>query len=328
MHDLGLETIRLPLSTPKTEPHVPILASKNLATARRVVVVFGEPVQDLGIWAYRSVGSDSIRQGSAVALAEDIKNKNDATSDKSGGTALVLANTGQLIWHCRSRRAVTNATWLAMPRDSAVEGPPAMSHRNKIPRNENWQEHVACVFDDVLAPRGGLLREDAKIDIIGVSEGGLAAMQYLESDCECFLFAVIPVPRSLPLLLAQYESTNHSGLGESWKHRISAICLANPLHFEGLDISDDSGESDEDGDHSFADFIASRARAYVQSGEPVDSPVPGSREFGCNCYSSSEALYIECIVPRAWKEMSGWLEKMHANPEYAEPRSVSIDVDE
>lgn len=58
-----------------------------------------------------------------------------------------------------------------------------MSQRNKIPGNERWQEHVECVFEEVLAARGKLVRTDAKIDVVGVAEGGLAAIRYLSMDC-------------------------------------------------------------------------------------------------------------------------------------------------
>lgn len=188
LHDLGFRTIRLPLSTPVDEPHVPILVSKNLATASRVVVVFGESIQDIGVWAYRSIGTDGIDQGSAVAFARAIleKNKNNSTPKDQEDVAIVLANTGQLTWHCASRRAVTQATWLSMPRHSAVEGPPTTTRRNKIPRNGNWQEHVTCVFEDILAARGDILSEKAKIDIVGVAEGGLGAIRYLANNCMSF----------------------------------------------------------------------------------------------------------------------------------------------
>ena len=184
LHDLGLRTIRLPLATAIDKPHVPVLVSKNLSTASRVVVVFGESIQDLGIWAYRTAGKEGINQGSAVAFAKAILGKNDTAShDLHDRVALVLANTGQLIWHCGSHRAVTHATWLGMPRESAVEEPVRMTHRNKIPRNANWQEHVACVFEDILGLQGDILNKDARIDIVGVAEGGLGAIQYLANNC-------------------------------------------------------------------------------------------------------------------------------------------------
>lgn len=65
-----------------------------------------------------------------------------------------------------------------------------MSGRNEIPGNANWQEHIECVFEEVLAARGRLVREDAKIDVIGVAEGGLGAIRYLTSDCTCFILFI------------------------------------------------------------------------------------------------------------------------------------------
>lgn len=193
-----MTTLRLPPTASPKEPHVPIFISSNLSTAKRVVVVFGEPIQDVGIWAYRSVGMQGINAGSAVSLAQEIlhlQKKDDQQQQKqvpestdkpqhvTSDTALILANTGQLIWYCGGRRAITHASWMALPRRSAVDPPYRMTGRNSIPGNANWQEHVESVFEEVLAARGRLVREDAKIDIIGISEGGLGAIRYLASDC-------------------------------------------------------------------------------------------------------------------------------------------------
>lgn len=215
LQTLGLTSLHLPLTSGPTDPRVPILVSRNLSTASRIVVVFGEPIQDLGVWAYRSVGTDGINAGSAVSLAEALLgrsptqgesgqtdgqngDKSEANGNKpSGGesaTALILANTGQLIWHCAARRCVTHPTWVALPRRSAVDPPVSMSTRNDVPRNATWQEHVECVFEDVLAARGRLVREDTRIDVIGLAEGGLGAVRYLGEKCTS--------PSSPPYLLS------------------------------------------------------------------------------------------------------------------------------
>lgn len=197
-----MTTLRLPLTASPKEPHVPIFVSSNLSTAKRIIVVFGEPIQDIGIWAYRSVGMQGINAGSAVSLAQEIlhpQKKGQQQAPKSNGkpqrvtsdTALILANTGQLIWHCGGQRAITHASWMALPRRSAVDPPYTMTGRNSVPGNANWQEHVVSVFEEVLAARGRLVREDAGIDIIGISEGGLGAIRYLASDC------MNPIPRAL-----------------------------------------------------------------------------------------------------------------------------------
>ncbi|KAI9929242.1 hypothetical protein ASPWEDRAFT_103510 [Aspergillus wentii DTO 134E9] len=291
LQDLGLTTLRLPLSSTPNDPHVPIWVSPNLSTASRIVVVFGEPNQDLGIWAYRSIGTQGIHAGSAVSFANAVLGrKNGGDQETSGDTALVLANTGQLIWNCGSRRAVTHPSWIALPRRSAVDPPMTMSQRNKIPGNANWQEHVDCVFDEILGARGKLVKADAKIDIIGLAEGGLGAIRYLANDWEI------------------------------WRPYISGICLSNPLQFTHIDLLDTSASS-------FSAFVSSRCRAYVLSDRPLGMPVSGFREHGCNCYSSGEELNIECIMASAWESMLEWLGKVHADPGYCEKQLMVQDVE-
>lgn len=186
--------MRLPLSAGLNEAHVPILVSSNIGTVSKIIVVFGDPIQDMGIWAYRTVGSEGINAGSAVSLAKAVfrhepgseEGSHKAKAKAQGPVALLLANTGQLIWHCGSGRAVTNSTWLAMPRASSVEPPPVMTRRNKIPGSANWQEHVESVFQQILTARGRLVKQDAKIGIIGLAGGGSAAIRYLAKDCKHF----------------------------------------------------------------------------------------------------------------------------------------------
>ncbi|RHZ74979.1 hypothetical protein CDV55_109205 [Aspergillus turcosus] len=293
LRSLGLTTLRLPLSSGPKDPHVPIWVSANLARASRVIVVFGEPIQDLGIWAYRTVGTEGVDAGSAVAFVRAILGQKSGAGFKDADTALLLANTGQLIWHCGSSRAITHQTWFALPRSSAVDAPLRMTRRNKIPSNQDWQEHVACVFDEILSARGRLVREDAKIDIIGLSEGGLGAIRYLEAEWD------------------------------SWRPYISAIALSNPLHHTDIDLVEESPSVPS----SFISFISSRCRAYVLSDKHVGFPLPGFQEYGCNCYSSGEELNTECIMPKAWEDMLEWLAKMYADPSDGEPHLEIKNLD-
>ncbi|PKY06589.1 hypothetical protein P168DRAFT_288525 [Aspergillus campestris IBT 28561] len=290
----GLVTLRLPLSSISTQPHVPILVSPNICTASRIIVVFGENVQDLGIWAYRKVSSDGIATGSAVSfvravlgLGSDIADAASAAKKiRTHKTALVLTNPGQLIWHCGSSQAMSLQSWLAFPRSSAVDPPDTMSDRNKIPGNETWQEHIYHVFERILNPNGRFVRKDAKIDIIGLADGGLGAIRYLADEWDY------------------------------WRGSISAICLSHPLHHAQFELGQPGAESPPS--DSFPSFVSSRCRAYVLSDKPVGLPVPGSDEHVCNCYSPGEELNVECIMPAAWKEMLQWLTRMYENPELCE----------
>ncbi|KAL4751592.1 hypothetical protein BDW72DRAFT_212657 [Aspergillus terricola var. indicus] len=308
--DLGLITLCLPLTSGPKKPHVPILVSKNLASASRIILVFGEPVQDLGIWAYRTIGTESINAGSAVDFVKAILQPDqDARSvcetqskiTKKGDVAVVLANTGQLIWHCGLGRAMTIVTQLALPRPSAVDPPLAETRRNKIPENRNWQEHVISVFEGIFAARGRLVRRDAKIEVIGASEGGLGAVRYLVKNW--------PV----------------------WRDNISALCLANPLHTKSFDLNSfepntTRSKNARSNSASFAAFVSSRCRAYVLSPEPLGVPISITEtqelDRGCNCYSSGEELNAECIVPRAWKHMLAWLDRAYEDPELCEAQLI------
>ncbi|KAB8261175.1 Arb2 domain-containing protein [Aspergillus pseudonomiae] len=299
LRELNLTTLRLPLTSKVNEAHVPILVSSNLSTASRIIVVFGEPVQDLGIWAYRSIGVDGINAGSAVSFAKAVlrPEPNEEGTDtesfsKRGDTALMLANTGQLIWHCGARRPMTLPSWLAYPRPSAVDPPLMMTHRNKIPSNSCWEDHVACVFDEILADRGRLVRHDARINIVGIAEGGQGAIRYLSLNWE------------------------------HWRGYISAIVFTNPLHSVDLELA----VTDEISG-SFLAFISSRCRAYVISDELQGCLVPGARRHGCNCYSSGERQHVECIMPRAWKHMLEWLNRAHADPTMYEAQLKLKEMD-
>lgn len=185
LQEAGLEIWRLPFTNgpqeskaPTNEPHVPILVSKNLFKAARVIVVFGEPIQDLGVWAYRSIGADGINFGSAVNFTKSVLGDTTDNTD----TALVIANTGQLLWHCASSRAVTQRTWQAADRPAGPWGQATRSWRNTIPGNKDLTEHIQYVFEHVLWP---WLNKKSRIDVIGLSEGGQGAIEYLRKRCKC-----------------------------------------------------------------------------------------------------------------------------------------------
>lgn len=172
------------------EAHVPTLVSPNLHNARRIIVVFGEASQDLGIWSYRTVGTEGINKGSAVDFVKAVRGDGnwEKTEDATGtrtDTALVLANTGQLIWHCAGSRAITSNTFLANPRPAGNWGPASTSYRNQIPGNGTWQQHVSYVFENVLLKN---LHASTRIDVIGMSEGGLGVINHMKEQCKCLPF--------------------------------------------------------------------------------------------------------------------------------------------
>ncbi|KAK2734263.1 hypothetical protein FQN57_001724 [Myotisia sp. PD_48] len=296
LQNLGLSSFNLPVGTANSSPHVPILISPSIYTDQRVIVVLGEPVQDLGIWSYRTVSEDGINVGSAVnfaaaALRQGFRTNGDDDSNTPAvnsveepsqpSRGLILTNPGQLVWYCGGERAISLPTWLALPRKYAVEPPMKMGFQNKIPGSETWQNHITYVFDEVLAT---LKSRETKIEIIGISEGGLAAVRYLSEHWQ------------------------------SWQKHISSMVLINPLH----DIN-----------HlhpvEFAQFISRRCRAYLISDKESNLIIPGRYGFGCNCYSSGESQNVEGIMPRIAGSVLQYLDTMDANPKLEEKELLTVE---
>jgi len=171
---LSMQITRLPIGASAEENHVPILTSKDIATAKRVIVYIGESTQDLGIFAYRMIGHDTVALGSAV---EFVQNAKASARDEP---AIVLANMGQLIWYRRGKQAMSQNTWYAIPRESAVSQPMRMDPvKNRIPQNEGLQEHVACVFEQVVDRMTDI---DAEIYVIGLGDGALEMVEHLQEN--------------------------------------------------------------------------------------------------------------------------------------------------
>ena len=170
----SMQITRLPIGASADANHVPILTSKNIATAKRVIVYIGESAQDLGIFAYRMIGHDTVAMGSAVEFVQNVK------ASARHEPAIVLANMGQLVWYRRGKQAMSQNTWYAIPRESAVSQPLKLDPvRNRVPQNEGLQEHVACVFEQVV---NQMTNPDAAIYVIGLGDGALEMVEYLQEN--------------------------------------------------------------------------------------------------------------------------------------------------
>lgn len=275
----GLNTTRLPLNAGPSDPHTPILTSSNLATAKRLIVYFGESMQDLGIFAHRIIGQESIASGSALDFVHAIQCRED-----SADTAIVIANLGQLVWYRRGQRAMTVASWKALPRKTGVGNPMRTDPiKNRIPGNGNTKEHIKSVFEEVL---GKLARQDAVVDVIGLGEGAEEAVGYLDQNWK------------------------------HWESKVRAICVGLGFVWRvGDDIQNEK----------FMEFWGRRARAYLIHNEPVETSLAGRQKLSCNCFSSGESTYTECIMPRAHKSMLAFFQVVNDSPGYFE---AELDIPE
>jgi hypothetical protein len=209
LQELGLEILRLPVGATEQDKHIPILVSADLADKHRIIVLFPERDQDLGIFSYRTIGNENISRGSAIDFVSLIMN-GVASSSGQEIPGIVIANPGQLLWYRGGGRAVSRTQWANLPRESAVAGPFRVDEvKNKVSGNEDFKAHVKYVFENVI---NEILHKDARIDVIGLEWPGQASVMYLAANWE------------------------------KYGPRVRGICLASPQHdpreFENADFID------------------------------------------------------------------------------------------
>lgn len=244
-------------------PHTSILATglEELGGKRDVVVVVGECMQDLGVWAYRILMREGgVEGGSAAGLVKKIRccwgqggREGDVASaeeavqklkldghaetdgqkidDEENDTpGLILLNPGQLLYSHALNRPLSQPTWLARPKPTALDDPIRIDPvHNRVPGHETPEAHVNSIFEHVL-PR--ITRPDVRLYIVGLSEGGEAVLQYLDEKLSTDAQALI---------------------GE----KLEAVVLIQPTHRPGEVKSE-----------SLANFLAVRGRSWIVSEKP------------------------------------------------------------
>lgn len=177
LEDLGMEKVRLPIGAGPNARHIPIMVSKNIKTATRVVVVFHDTTNDLGVFAYRIIGGTrGVNAGSAVDLVKHIQSQASSPNDPNP-PGIILGNPGQLHWHRKTKRVITQFSWSVLPMKSAVDEPFRFdSIKNTVPGHKDSAEHVASVLSDVEY----LANPKATIDIIGVTSTANNIVEFLD----------------------------------------------------------------------------------------------------------------------------------------------------
>lgn len=196
-----LVKIPLPPSSPAAAaaghdaPHTSVFVSRHLRAAKRVVVIFGEREQDLGVLAHRVVGgAGGIDEGSMVSIVRALQDQDQDVRVRDRevagvGVGVILANTGEAWWWPEGRRALCYRQSLGAPmRSAAMRGRWFDPRRNGVPGNADAEDHVRCIFESLL---GGSdeeessalgLAEDAVVEVIGLTDGAVAVERYLDAN--------------------------------------------------------------------------------------------------------------------------------------------------
>ncbi|QSZ32265.1 hypothetical protein DSL72_001839 [Monilinia vaccinii-corymbosi] len=292
--NLGLKKILLPLNVPETSPHVHILTSSNLSTASRVIVLFYEPKDDIGVFAHRIIGgAGGINAGSAINMVKYIQDQGGCSTE-SEPPAIILANMGQLFWYRRGQKPVTLMTWAALPQSSCVEKTTRLDPiKNTIPGNRDTDEHINYIFNHVIEE---LMPKTVKIDVIGVSEGAMGVSRFLDKlenwtkwGSRMQAFAAVA----------------------TWWHSIDC---KNPLFLEWLQAR---GRV----------YSASPEPAGTYLAGPEGNRCHAA--FGCPVFSLGEPYYTECLLPKGYHTVIDFLQEVancdRQGGDYVNPTFMRID---
>ncbi|KAL7818263.1 Arb2 domain-containing protein [Trichoderma gracile] len=288
----GMQKVILPQGTPATEPHIPIFITPDLESKTRIVVICGEPTQDLGILAGRVAnGPGGIDEGSMVSVVRALASQRSSPDDASP-PGIVLANTGQTYWWPEGKRAITVTASAALPLPSLVhKGIREVPSLNKIPGNENPTEHVKYIFDKVL---GSMAGEKAVVDVVAIGETCEVVEKFLDGK-EAW---------------------------DAWGKRLGSLILLGPV-FEAEALKNVRFKD------FLAKRARGYLLCSEPAGIPL-APPEGNSELsilpmGFPCVSSSEPSHVETILIQARSYILSHLQDVAMTADYENPAITVSD---
>jgi hypothetical protein len=171
----GLQKFQL---LPEKKKQCPIFFSPSITKTARIVIIFGEPNQDLGYVAGRIVnGPGGLTKGSMVSVVQ-VLGKQRASSDGPEPPCVLLANMGQRFWWPEEERALTIEDASDIPLPSLVHsGRQYNKELNEIPGSETTIAHMTTVFNKVLDAN-----KNAKIDTIAIGQSCEVVLEFFENN--------------------------------------------------------------------------------------------------------------------------------------------------
>ncbi|KAI0019668.1 Arb2 domain-containing protein [Xylariomycetidae sp. FL0641] len=285
---LGLQKINLPLGiTDLSQPHVPIFVSEGIECAGRVVVVFGESMQDLGVLAQRVAGGPGgIDKGSLVTVVRELQ-KQASGPDNDAPPGIILANLGELSWWDAGKRTLSYSQFDAAPMPSAAHRGNNPDRIARVPGNGNRTEHVKYIFEQVVPH---FVNPSAGLDLVVLGDAADVVQKYLD----------------------------WAPTWARWSSRIN--CLATVGGTYPIWQMQCEGFKAFLRDRARAYTTCTEPLGMVLSGPDGNPNTVIFTQLGCPVFSGGEACYIECLLIRAWPIVLPWLEEVaHAGPTYANP---------
>ncbi|KAI0883667.1 Arb2 domain-containing protein [Annulohypoxylon maeteangense] len=284
LEKLGMKKELLPLGTEDTtKPHVPIFVSKDIASASRVVVIFGETHQDLGVLAHRVIGGQGgVNKGSMVSIVSALQQQSCSSTDMSP-PGIILANTAELIWWPEGTRTLARVAFDGVPMKSAVHNGNLITDANLVEGNENTMRHISYMFKHVIPH---FVDDAATIDIIGVGDG---------ADC---------VEKYLDLLTKQDE----------WKNRIKCLALVGGL-VPAYELQNEEFVKVILRNRARAYATSTEPVGMVLSGPDGNPKTRTFTEQGCPVFSSGSDHYTELTLIMARDIVLDWLQEVAMTPE-------------
>ncbi|KAI1803860.1 Arb2 domain-containing protein, partial [Daldinia bambusicola] len=283
LEKLGLEKVLLPLGTSDAnKPHVPIFVSTDILTKSRVVVIFGETTQDLGVLAHRVIGGHGgVAKGSMVSIVSALQKQwCSATHPTSPG--IILANMGELIWYPEGKRTLSRTAFAAAPMQSAVHYNNVIEKENMVEKNSTEKMHVGHIFQEVIPHF--LKDDDVKIDIIVVGDSTDFVQEFLDLH----------------------------PMWDIWKKRINCLAIAGGLYpvwdlknIEFLQFLKKKAR---------AYAVSVEPAGMVISGPEGNPKTSTFTQMGCPIFSSGEPNYTEKVLITGSEIILGWLEEVAMTP--------------
>ncbi|KFA53938.1 hypothetical protein S40293_01775 [Stachybotrys chartarum IBT 40293] len=279
----GLCRTLLPLGTPESEPHVLIFVSDDIQTKSRVVLIFGEPTNELGVIARRVAGGPGgLDKGSLVSVVRALKEQRSSTHDEAC-PGILLANTGETYWWPEGKRAITITGSSGVPLPSlAHRGVKYVPTLNSVPGNETAKDHVAYIFKETLS---AILAKDATIDILAIGTSCELVERFLDQDANW----------------------------STWGPRLRAIALMGPVYT--VEHLANEGFKDFLEKRTCA-YLVSDAPLGTPIAPPGGNPNESIAPLGCPCFSSSEPWYTEVTLIKALVPVLGYLQRVALDPDF------------